>query len=142
MTPNIAQGANSAIEHAAALANTLHQLVASQSPQARMSGQGLNDALNALVRKRLWHMNIVNQASWHMTRVHARQGRFLTFFGRYVIPNFGWITVYSISWQFANCALLDYIPAAGRSTAPMERSTWIVSMTLVLVISLWLLIMW
>lgn len=48
MTPNIAQGANSAIEHAAALANTLHRLAASQSQQTRLSGQEITNALGAL----------------------------------------------------------------------------------------------
>lgn len=87
-------------------------------------------------------MNIVNQGSWYLTRVHARQGRFLTFFGRYVIPNIGWFMVHSVSWQFTDCVVLDYILLADRSTAPMERSTWTVSMILVLVVSLYIAILW
>lgn len=147
MTPNIAQGANSAIEHAAALANALHRLVTSQSSHTRPSNQEITSSFGALVEKRFWHMNIVNQSSWHMTRIHARQGRFLTFIGRHVVPYLGRLIVHILSWQFADGVALEYMPLQIGFTPPIEpskkgTSMWVGSMILAIMVSLGLVALW
>lgn len=113
MTPNIAQGANTAIEHAAALANTLHNLAESQLRlRKKLSESEISSALGELCRRHYSHVKFTNHSSRLITRMHARQGCLWSFFGRYIFP---WIEsrmiVHLQVSKAAQNTTLNFLPA-------------------------------
>lgn len=107
MTPNFGQGANTAIEHAAALANALHRLLDSREEP---STQELDDALDSMHRRLFPHINTVNWTSWVVVRLQGYRGRLLSLAGRYVVPHIGEYMISILAWLLAGSVALDYMP--------------------------------
>jgi 2-polyprenyl-6-methoxyphenol hydroxylase-like FAD-dependent oxidoreductase len=107
MAPNFGQGANTAIEHAAALANTLHRLLDSREEP---STQELSDALDNVRRRLFPHINTINWASWVVVRLQGYRGRLLSLAGRYVVPRVGEYMISILAWLLAGSVALEYMP--------------------------------
>lgn len=126
MTPNIAQGANAAIEHAAVLANTLHNLAGSQLKQGeKLLESEISNALGELCRKHHSHVKAINRSSWLITRMHARQGWIWSFIGRYVFP---WIESHMILHiqlsKAAQSPTLKFLPVPSPIGRVIQKQGW------------------
>lgn len=125
MTPNIAQGANTAIEHAAVLANTLHQIFERQRTQGeKLQESEISNALGELCQRHYSRLRFINQSSRFITRMHARQGRMWSFFGRYIFP---WIESPMILFVIAMASqnpTIEYLPAPSPIRRVVHKEGW------------------
>jgi 2-polyprenyl-6-methoxyphenol hydroxylase-like FAD-dependent oxidoreductase len=116
LTPNIAQGANLAIESAASLANVLYQVRDMHKPSA----MAVQDCLEQYVRNHRRRLRGIHAFSRFVTRVQSRQGYFLPLFSRYLYPWSGDFTFFLLADIIAGAVALDYIPLPQRSGAKWE----------------------
>ncbi|RMJ21346.1 FAD binding domain-containing protein [Aspergillus sp. HF37] len=107
MTPNFGQGANTAIEHAAVLANALHRLLESREEP---STQELGDALDSVHRRLFPHINTVNWTAWVVVRLQSYRGLLFSLAGRYVVPRLGGYMISFLAWLLAGSVVLEYLP--------------------------------
>ncbi|KAE8151568.1 hypothetical protein BDV25DRAFT_171339 [Aspergillus avenaceus] len=127
ITPNQGQGANTAIEAAAGLANVLHALT--QEPNGERPSEGeithLLEQFNRTQHRRLLG---VHQAARLVTRLESFDGLANYIFARYVAPRCGDLTVAGIARVSTSGPVLDYIPLTERSgkywTTVAARTTW------------------
>lgn len=131
MTPNLAQGANSAMEQAAALANVLHKLAFNQGQgqqTKKLTETDISNALAGLAKSHFAHIDTINQSSYFLTRMHSRQGWAKTLFGRYIYPRLSWGVVPYLAWLFSDSVALDYVPLptnpVGKAAAGAAQSAW------------------
>lgn len=115
MTPNFGQGANSAIESAAALANTLFELVDHRHVQ-RPSNTEINAAMTRFVQSRLERTASMVKTAGFVTRLQARDGLVNRLIGRYVAPYAGDLPADMSSNAIVGATKLDYIPLPERSS--------------------------
>ncbi|KAL4755949.1 FAD-dependent oxidoreductase [Aspergillus foveolatus] len=116
LTPNIAQGANLAIESAASLANVLYQVRDMHKPSA----MAVQDCLEQYVRNHRRRLRGIHAFSRFVTRVQSRQGYFLPLFSRYLYPWSGDATFFLLADIIAGAVALDYIPLPQRSGGKWE----------------------
>ena len=114
MTPNLAQGANTAIEGAAALANTLRRISQIDEP----SKDDINLLLQGYTVRQQKRLQTVHALSRSVTRVHARQGPIKKIIGRYVYPYTPSAALHTFSRIIAPAPCLDYVPV------PFPGSGW------------------
>ncbi|KAJ5608614.1 hypothetical protein N7537_005233 [Penicillium hordei] len=120
MTPNIGQGANMAIEDAAALANLLQRLRKGLSDWPPTDGQ-VQTLLHQYRSVRHGRVNSVYKSSRFLVRLHARDGLLKTLFGRYYVPYAGDLPAYIGSKSIADGVLCDFLPPPRRSGGGWER---------------------
>ncbi|KAL4812886.1 hypothetical protein BDW67DRAFT_169295 [Aspergillus spinulosporus] len=106
MTPNMAQGANTAIEGAAALANILRRLSQIDEP----SEEDISLLLQRYTRRQHKRLRTVHALSQSVTRVHTRQGRIRKIIGRYVYPYTPRAALHTFDRIIAPAPCLDYVP--------------------------------
>ncbi|KAL4981505.1 hypothetical protein BDW68DRAFT_192893 [Aspergillus falconensis] len=106
MTPNMAQGANTAIEGAAALANTLRRISHIDEP----SEDAISLLLEGYAERQQKRLRKVHALSQSVTRVHTRQGRIRKILGRYVYPYTPSAALHSFSHIIAPAPYLEYVP--------------------------------
>lgn len=137
MTPNLAQGANTAMEQAAGLANALYKIAKQGQETKKPSETEVSNALGEVAKKHFAHINTINQGSYFLTRMHSRQGWAKTFYGRYIYPRTAWGVVPYLAWLFSDSVAIDYLPlpakpvgkaamarAAMEAAAGGKQSTW------------------
>ena len=119
MTPNIGQGANSAIEDAACLSNLLNNL--KEKGKARPTDSEMFDLLRQFRSLRFDRVNGIYKDSRFVVRFQARDGLFNTLFGRYYVPRAGDLPADLASKAIADGMALDYIPLPDRSGPGWEK---------------------
>ena len=102
----MAQGANTAIEGAAALANTLRRISQIDKP----SEDDINRLLQGYTVRQQKRLRAVHAISRSVTHVHARQGRIKKIIGRYVYPYTPGAALHTFSRIIAPAPCLDYVP--------------------------------
>ncbi|KAJ0423015.1 hypothetical protein BJY00DRAFT_322161 [Aspergillus carlsbadensis] len=135
MTPNLGQGANLAIEDAAELANTLHAMLTSRTPTHRNPSSASTDKsthprrpstpqltshLQSFEANHLARATHIVRMSALMSRLHARQGLFYTFLGRYIAPLFPSLPAELISAVVHGAPVLGFLPVP-----PREATGWV-----------------
>lgn len=110
MTPNLAQGANTAMEQAAGLANALYKISKQGQQTKKPSETEVSSALGEVAKKHFAHINTINQGSYFLTRMHSRQGWAKSFYGRYIYPRTAWSVVPYLAWLFSDSVAIDYLP--------------------------------
>lgn len=118
MTPNFGQGANSAIESAAALANCLHDLLRRDSKPSDVEIDAALEEFNMSRRKRTKSM--LKQAAF-ITRLQARDGLFNVLVGRYVIPYLGDVPASMAGKVMVGAEKLNFLPVPRRSEKGWPR---------------------
>ncbi|KAI9728826.1 MAG: hypothetical protein M1834_007213 [Cirrosporium novae-zelandiae] len=114
MTPNLGQGANSAIESAAALANALQNLANIKRSEHPTDAE-INGILGGFNRLRLTRMIDISKTSRFVTRFQARDGTFNKLFGRYLVPLAKDLPADMSSKTIAGGVMLKYLPRPKRS---------------------------
>lgn len=117
MAPNTGQGANSAIEDAAALVNRLHRALRAAPDGSSLSSGEVDDLLEEFNRSRYRRVREIYQGSRMVVRLQARQNLFLKFLGRYYLPFRGEVAADAASKIIAPAEHLDFLPVATRSGA-------------------------
>ncbi|EYE93395.1 FAD-dependent oxidoreductase [Aspergillus ruber CBS 135680] len=120
MTPNLAQGANTAMEQAAGLANALYKIAKKGQQTKKPSESEVSNALGEVAKKHFAHINTINQGSYFLTRMHSRQGWANTFYGRYIYPRTAWGVVPYLAWLFSDSVAIDYLPLPAK---PIGKGT-------------------
>ncbi|KAL4954365.1 hypothetical protein BDW69DRAFT_194088 [Aspergillus filifer] len=114
MTPNMAQGANTAVESAAVLANAIYRIGRLGIPSITDIGIELNPSLQDQ-KKRL---RFIHAISFAITRVQTRQGLIRKFLGRYAYPYTPHAAVNTFSRVISGAPSLDFVPLPSRCPAP------------------------
>ncbi|GAQ12100.1 hypothetical protein ALT_9421 [Aspergillus lentulus] len=117
MAPNTGQGANSAVEDAAALVNRLHRALRAAPDGSSLSSGEIDDLLEEFNRSRYRRVREIYQGSRMVVRLQARQNLFLKFLGRYYLPFRGEVAADAASKIIAPAEHLDFLPVATRSGA-------------------------
>lgn len=115
MTPNTGQGANCAIEDAAALVNRLHRALKATPDGSSLSSGDIEDLLGEFNRARYRRVREIYQGSRMVVRLQARQNLFLKLLGRYYLPYRGEVAADAASKIIAPAEHLDFLPLATRS---------------------------
>ncbi|KAL4883832.1 hypothetical protein BJY04DRAFT_184476, partial [Aspergillus karnatakaensis] len=110
ITPNIAQGANTTIESAAALANVLRQVRDLQQP----SEQTIGRLLQGYAEKHRKRLQGVHALSYRATRLCAWSGVRWKLMARYVWPNVPGGLYHAFVKIIAPGPVLDFIPLPSR----------------------------
>ena len=113
MTPSLGQGANSAIESAAALANSLHDLTRTQGIHSP-SDQHIDACLEAFNSSRLERAKGIVKESMFLTRLQARDGFVKSFIGRYIVPYAGDYPARHASKSVRAAPKIDFLPLPHR----------------------------
>lgn len=119
MTPNLAQGANSAIEDAAVLASLLEKALHSNfngaRTQQKFSGLDVDALLQHYRKLRYNRIEAIYRQSRFLARVHARDGFFRIILGRYYVPYAGDAPADAASKAIADAEIIRYLPQSLRS---------------------------
>jgi FAD dependent monooxygenase len=115
MTPNIGQGANSAMEDAATLSNLLHDLLFKKHRMMPPSDMEIDGLLDEFARRRISRVTEIYKASRFLVRFQARDGFFKTLLGRYYAPYARELPADIGSKTIADGASLSFIPLPERS---------------------------
>lgn len=110
MSPNIGQGANLAIESAAALSNTLNRLLKDARTEKPTETE-IKTALDAFTTNYFGRVRAINLVSQAVLRMHARDGCLMTIFGMIILRS-RYLTEILVSSIIAGGVQLDYIPLA------------------------------
>ncbi|RAL12393.1 putative FAD binding monooxygenase [Aspergillus homomorphus CBS 101889] len=114
MTPNLGQGANSAIEDAAVLANEIRDaLVGAQNPTS-LSDRAVDALLSRFSTKRLARMTKVYRASKAVVRVQTRQVWLYNLILRHLVPYSGSLPAKQVTKIFEDAAALTFVPLPRR----------------------------
>jgi 2-polyprenyl-6-methoxyphenol hydroxylase-like FAD-dependent oxidoreductase len=136
MTPNLAQGANMAIESGAALSNKLHHLFQSKCKQNPSEAQIIS-MLEDFSHSHYMRARIINSLSQAMTRMLARDGVISTFLGRYIALRSDYFTSFWLSKMLGRGVKLDYVPVgrAPQRLLPKENGRVVIGFILIVFIS-------
>ncbi|KAL4957974.1 hypothetical protein BDW69DRAFT_155076 [Aspergillus filifer] len=114
MTPNLGQGANTAMECAAVLTNRLRTLLADNYPDKPLE-RSLNDMLEDFNQKQFKRLLSVHGDAQFVTRLEALDGCSLRVFARHVMRYLGDLLVGNLSRIVAQGSVLDFVPLTVRS---------------------------
>lgn len=116
MTPNIGQGANTAIEDAAILASLLNRMLNSDSSANSPKSRDIENLLQEFQALRYNRVKDVCRRSWFGARLHTRDDFLKAFIGRYIFPYIsGNLLTVRTSVAIAGGELIDYLPSPKRS---------------------------
>ena len=116
MRPNMGSGGNSAIESAASLANSLHELV-NQTSKEYSKIENVRKTLLKYQRKRKLRASSTVKMSNYITRLHAVRSLFESIVAYYIMPHAGDLLVDLASLSWIGATRLDYIEVPPRSLA-------------------------
>lgn len=119
MTPNVGQGANTAIESAAALANVLKKTI-DLRPGSSPSNIDIGNALESFVKRRMSRVKKLFSKSKFLVRLMARDDKIKLILGRYIVPYLGDFPAKTAGGAIAGGEVLDFLPSPQRSK---ERPT-------------------
>ncbi|KAL4922267.1 hypothetical protein BDW62DRAFT_196954 [Aspergillus aurantiobrunneus] len=114
MTPNFGQGANSAIEDAAALASLLHRLLRDNHSRHPSPVQ-IQDTLQKYQSIRYPRVRHIYDLSWAVCRIHCGDGLLYRLLGRYYTPLNANLPANIASKAFADGETLEFLPPPVRS---------------------------
>ncbi|KAL5336889.1 hypothetical protein BJX70DRAFT_409554 [Aspergillus crustosus] len=120
MTPNIAQGANTAIEGAASLANALRLISLIHDP----SESEISSHLEEYAQRQHKRLRLIHAVSYSATRVHTRRGWVKKAMGRYVYPYTPGASLRTFSGIIAGAPCLDYLPLPRRCRDGWARQSF------------------
>lgn len=109
-----------AIEDAASLGSLLQKLAHSTTPQ-HPSGLDISRTLQKYKEARYDRVKSVYNVSWHVVRVHGRDGFLHSFLGRYYIPYMKDLLADMTSKVMADAPMIDFLPVPKRSGPGWER---------------------
>lgn len=116
MTPNIGQGANTAVEDAAILASLLNRMLKSDSHTNSPKSRDIQKLLQEFQTLRYKRVKDVCRRSWFGARLHTRDDFLKAIIGRYIFPYISSNLVTArTSMAIAGGGLVDYLPAPKRS---------------------------
>lgn len=121
MTPNFGQGANSAIESAVALANTLHKMI-NVHHIYRPSDTELDAYLEAFSTPRKIRTRSLVKTAGFVTRLQARDGLLNILIGRYIAPYTPDLPASMAGKVMAGAEKFNYLPVPKRSEKGWPRS--------------------
>ncbi|KAL4944973.1 hypothetical protein BDV06DRAFT_232152 [Aspergillus oleicola] len=141
MAPNTGQGANCAIEDAAALANAIVSI--SRSSEENLSTE-IESALDFFHRSRLVRVREIYDSARMVIRLHARETFNLKFLGRYYLPYTGDLPADTASRMIAAGVHLSFLAPSRRSGPGWEQyrrkdgaSNFVIIGTMALAVVLW-----
>jgi FAD dependent monooxygenase len=114
MTPNLGQGANMAIEDAAALATLLSSLLKRRGNLDLPSTAQIESLLQQYRQARYRRVCSVYNQSRFLVRLQARDGLFHTLFGRYYAPYAGDLPADVASETIAGGGICEFIPRSSK----------------------------
>lgn len=114
MTPNMGQGANSAIESVAALVNHLNHMINVRRIIAPSDDQ-IAECLESFTQSRLKRARKTVDSAAFLTRLQARDGLIYQFIGRYIVPFAGDFPADYASGVIREAPKLDFLPCPRRS---------------------------
>ena len=123
MTPNFGQGANCAIEDAAALASLLRTLVRG-NPSHQPSLVQIRDTLQAYQDKRYPRVRGIYDDSWTVCRIHSRDGLLNKLVGRYYTQWNTSLPANIASKVFVGGETLSFLPVPVRPGRGWESRSW------------------
>ncbi|RJE24348.1 FAD binding domain protein [Aspergillus sclerotialis] len=141
MTPNIGQGANTAIEDAAVLTNLIHDSLQKKG-QRRLSDRAMEQLLQEFQSIRFGRVKPIYRDSRFLVRFQARDGLLNTLFGRYYAPYAGDLPADMASKIIANGPRISFLANPQRTGAGWIkyrtrdrrfRSAWALGLFLVVV---------
>ncbi|KAL3477319.1 hypothetical protein BJX99DRAFT_269911 [Aspergillus californicus] len=118
MAPNTGQGANCAIEDAAALANLIHTAIKRSDSIRQPDIQSLLPEFNKL---RLARVKGIDKTARLVVRLHARANLLLRLVGRYYLPYSGDLPADTASKMIADGEKLAFLPPSLRSGPGWEE---------------------
>ncbi|KAM3064986.1 hypothetical protein ACMFMF_011457 [Clarireedia jacksonii] len=123
MSPNMGQGANTAIEAVAALTNSLRTLINANYPD-KPSERELNNMLETFNQKQVKRLDTVHGDSQFVTRLEALDGTIKWIFARYVMAYCGDLLVGNLARIVEGGGVLDFIPLTVRSGKDWPPCPW------------------
>ncbi|KAB8261873.1 hypothetical protein BDV32DRAFT_157866 [Aspergillus pseudonomiae] len=114
MTPNIGQGANTAIEDAAVLTNLLYDRL-SRNGYKKLSRPALEQLLREFQSERFSRVNKIYKDSRFLVRLHARDGIVKSLFARYIVPHMRALPADLASKSIADSPTISFLPVPSRS---------------------------
>ncbi|KID61520.1 FAD-dependent monooxygenase aurC [Metarhizium brunneum] len=123
MTPNMGQGANTAIETVAALTNELRTLVKANHPD-KPSEYELNNMLQRFNRKQFRRLTAVHGDARYVTRLEALDGAMHWIFSRYIMGHCGDVLLGNTARIVSGGKVLDFIPLTARSGKDWPPCPW------------------
>lgn len=121
MTPNIGQGANTAMEAAAGLTNMLHAIT---QDDKLPSSDIIEQALTALTTKHRKRLDAMHMESRWITRLESCQGRMTTAFARYIAPYCGDLFALGVVRNSYNGEVLQFLPLTERAGKNWPELEW------------------
>jgi FAD dependent monooxygenase len=121
MTPNIGQGANTAMEAAAGLANVLHAVTQDNNIP---SAETIEQALTTATHKHRKRLDAIHMESRWITRLEACQGRLTTAFARYIAPHCGDLFALGVVRNSYNGEVLQFLPLTERAGKNWPELEW------------------
>ncbi|KAL4918466.1 hypothetical protein BDW62DRAFT_200844 [Aspergillus aurantiobrunneus] len=114
MAPNTGQGANCAIEDAAALTNLLIQALKSRPHGCKLSNQEVHGLLHTFNNDRLHRVRNIYKGASFVVRLQARYSLPLRLLGRYYLPHSGDLPADTASKVIAGAGDLEFLPPSQR----------------------------
>lgn len=143
MTPNLGQGANCAIEDAAALTNKLHDALKVKNPGRKLSDDEIEQALSEFSNIQVKRISKIYNVSWTTARLQTRANLVYRLLLRYFIPYAGDKPAKRVLRIFEGATALDFIPLPTRSGpgwTPQKREEtffprWTIALAFLVLIS-------
>ncbi|KAF7595226.1 hypothetical protein BBP40_006972 [Aspergillus hancockii] len=120
VTPELGQGANMAIEDAAALSNVLRDLLVKQC-HGKPSVAELDSAMETFNRHRLPRATIICRYGSFLCRLTNRDGVSMALLSRYVVPHFTSLSSYLARQIVAFADIIGYIEVPIRAGSDFEQ---------------------
>ncbi|KAE8366612.1 hypothetical protein BDV27DRAFT_155752 [Aspergillus caelatus] len=114
MTPNLGQGANTAIEDAAVLTNLLYDRL-SKNGRKKLLRPALEQLLREFQSERFSRVNKIYQDSRFLVRLHARDGIVKSLLARYIVPYMTELPADQASKSIADSPIINFLPVPSRS---------------------------
>ncbi|KAE8340703.1 hypothetical protein BDV24DRAFT_151823 [Aspergillus arachidicola] len=114
MTPNIGQGANTAIEDATVLTNLLYDRL-SKNGHKKIARPALEQLLGEFQSERFSRVNKIYQDSRFLVRLHARDGIVKSLLARYIVPHMTELPADLASKSIADSPIISFLPLPSRS---------------------------
>lgn len=124
MTPNIGQGANTAIEDAAALASLIHQMINPMTPQ-NASKAAIGRLFQKFQDLRMSRVQSTVQRAHFGARFHTRDDHLKALVGRYIFPYVGNLVMARTVKVIGGGHKIEFLPPPKRSmpwTAQTDHS--------------------
>jgi salicylate hydroxylase/FAD dependent monooxygenase len=124
MTVNLGQGANCAIEDAAALANKIHEGLKARRPTHRLGDEEIDALLSEFSNLHVKRISRIYSVSRTVVRLQTRANLVYRVMLRYLVPYAGDIPAKRVLNILEGAVVLDFLPLPARSGqgwAPLRR---------------------